>query len=168
MRDLDRIDVALLKEVTSNARYSHVELAERIGLSSTACARRLTALEHDGLIEGYQAILGLKTLGLGTTVIVRITLESQSEDALEAFETAVVKCPSVVRCLLMSGSDDYLLTVLTRDIEDFEHIHKTQLSRLPRVARIQSSFAIRNVVNRSFPPAALSPLAGTSGVKRTA
>jgi DNA-binding Lrp family transcriptional regulator len=157
MRKLDRADISLLREVTSNARYSHVELARRVGLSSTACARRLAALEQEGLIEGYQAVLGLKGLGLGTTVIVRITLESQSEDALEAFETAVVQCPSVVRCLLMSGSDDYLLTVLARDIEDFERIHKTQLSRLPRVARVQSSFAIRNIVNRSFPPAALLP-----------
>jgi DNA-binding Lrp family transcriptional regulator len=156
MRTLDRIDIVLLREMTSNARISHVDLGERVGLSSTACARRLAALEQEGLIEGYQAVLGLKAFGLGTTVVVRITLESQSEDALNAFESAVVKCPSVVRCLLMSGSDDYLLTVLVRDIEDFEHIHKTQLSRLPRVARIQSSFAIRNVVNRLFPPAALA------------
>src|ERR1700719_28906 len=109
MRTLDRSDILLLREVTSNARCSHVELAERVGLSSTACARRLAALEEEGLIEGYQAVLGLKALGLGTTVIVRITLESQSEDALETFERAVVKCPSVVRCLLMSGSDDYLV-----------------------------------------------------------
>jgi DNA-binding Lrp family transcriptional regulator len=152
---LDRSDISLLREVTSNARCSHVELAERVGLSSTACARRLVALEQGGFIEGYQAVLGLKALGLATTVIVRITLDSQSEDALQAFERAVVKCPSVVRCLLMSGSDDYLLTVIARDIEDFERIHKSQLSRLPRVSRIQSSFAIRNVVNRSFPPAAL-------------
>jgi Lrp/AsnC family leucine-responsive transcriptional regulator len=157
MHKLDRSDIALLREVTSNARSSHVELAERVGLSSTACARRLAALEQDGLIEGYQAVLGLKALGLGTTVMVRITLDSQSEDALETFERAIIKCPSVVRCLLMSGSDDYLVIVIARDIEDFEHIHKSQLSRLPRVSRIQSSFAIRNVVNRSFPPAALLP-----------
>jgi DNA-binding Lrp family transcriptional regulator len=116
-----------------------------------------TGRAEEGLIEGYQAVLGLKALGLGTTVMVRITLESQSEDALETFERAVVKCASVVRCLLMSGSDDYLVTVIARDIEDFERIHTSQLSRLPRVSRIQSSFAIRNVVNRSFPPAALLP-----------
>ena len=157
MHNLDRTDILLLREVTANARCSHVELAERVGLSSTACARRLAALEQEGLIEGYQAVLGLKALGLGTTVIVRITLESQSEDTLATFERAVVKCPSVVRCWLMSGSDDYLLTVVARDIEDFEHIHTSQLARLPRVSRIQSSFAIRNVVNRSFPPAALQP-----------
>jgi DNA-binding Lrp family transcriptional regulator len=162
MRHLDRIDAVLLREITANARLSHVELADRVGLSSTACSRRLLALESEGLIEGYQAILGLAAFGLGTTVIIRITLESQSEDALRSFETAVEKCPSVVRCLLMSGTDDYLLTVVARGIEDFERIHKTELSRLPRVARIQSNFAIRSVVNRSFPPVALSELLRTS------
>jgi DNA-binding Lrp family transcriptional regulator len=74
---------------------------------------------------------------------------------LDAFERAVIACPSVVRCFLMSGSDDYMVTVLARDIEDFEHIHRTQLSRLPRVARIQSSFALREIINRAVPPAAL-------------
>jgi DNA-binding Lrp family transcriptional regulator len=157
MRQLDRVDINLLKQVTTDGRASHVQLAERVGLSSTACARRLIALEQEGVIEGYQAILALKALGLGTTVVARISLDSQSEDALQAFEKAVMKCPSVVRCLLMSGSDDYLVTVVARDIEDFEYIHKTQLSRLPRISRIQSSFAIRDVVNRSFPPAALLP-----------
>lgn len=153
--DLDRIDVALLSELVSNARASHVELSERIGLSSTACARRQKALEEEGIVLGYQAVLDLKRLGLSTTVLVRISLESQSEEALDAFEKAVVACPSVVRCFLMSGSDDYMVTVLARDIEDFEHIHRTQLSRLPRVARVQSSFAMREIINRVVPPAAL-------------
>jgi DNA-binding Lrp family transcriptional regulator len=162
MHDLDRIDIALLREIASNARVSHVDLAERVGLSSTACSRRLATLEDEGFIAGYHAALGLQALGLGTTVIVRITLESQSEDALQAFEAAVAKCPSVIRCLLMSGSDDYLVTILARGIEDFEQIHKTQLSRLPKVARIHSSFAIRNVVERPFPPTALAESAKRS------
>ena len=96
-RNLDRLDFTLLREVASNARASHVELGKAIGLSATACARRLAALEEDDFIEGYHAALGLRALGLSTTVIVRITLESQSEDALKAFETAVMKCLSVVR-----------------------------------------------------------------------
>lgn len=154
----DRIDIALLAMLTRNARASHVELAEQVGLSSTACARRLKQLEENGLITGYRATLGLKELGFSTTVIVRITLESQSEEALNAFEKAVARCPSVVQCLLMSGDDDYLLTVLARDIEDFEHIHKGQLSTLPRVARIHSSFAIREVIARQVPPTALDRL----------
>lgn len=163
MRKLDRADIALLKELTANARCTHVELADRVRLSSTACARRIIALEAEGIIQGYQAMLGLKVLGLGTTIIVRIALDSQSEDALKAFETAVGRCPSVVQCLLMSGSDDYLLTVVARDIEDFEAIHTRQLSRLPRVARIQSSFAIRSVINRSVPPRALALRDQTGG-----
>jgi Lrp/AsnC family leucine-responsive transcriptional regulator len=159
----DRIDIALLAELVSNARASHVELSERIGLSSTACARRQRSLEEEGFICGYQAVLDMKRLGLSTTVLVRISLESQSEDVLDAFEKAVVACPSVVRCFLMSGSDDYLVTVLARDIEDFERIHRTQLSRLPRVARIQSSFALREIINRVVPPAALRHSATSPG-----
>ncbi|HEX2887837.1 Lrp/AsnC family transcriptional regulator [Vineibacter terrae] len=155
---IDRIDIALLAALTRNARATHVELAEQVGLSSTACARRLKLLEENGLITGYHATLGLKQLGFSTTVIVRITLDSQSEEALNAFEKAVARCPSVVHCLLMSGDDDYLLTVLARDIEDFEHIHKGQLSTLPRVARIHSSFAIREVTNRPVPPTAIEHL----------
>lgn len=155
---LDRIDITLLAALTRNARATHVELADQVGLSSTACARRLKLLEENGLITGYHATLGLKRLGFSTTVIVRITLDSQSEEALDAFEKAVARCPSVVQCLLMSGDDDYLLTVLARDIEDFERIHKSQLSTLPRVARIHSSFAIREVINRQVPPTALERL----------
>jgi Lrp/AsnC family transcriptional regulator, leucine-responsive regulatory protein len=152
--NLDRIDRTLLAELTANARVSQVDLAARVGLSSTAIARRQRALEESGLLVGYQAVLDLEKFGLCTTVLVRISLESQSDEALAAFEAGVIKCPSVVKCFLMSGSDDYLAIVLARDIADFERIHRTELSRLPRVARIQSSFAIREVVSRNVPPAA--------------
>ena len=148
---LDRIDIAILAELTANARASHTELSGRVGLSSTALARRQKTLEENGYIKGYQAALDLTRFGLGTTVLVRIALESQSDEALKAFEEAVVKCPSVVRCFLMSGTDDYILIVMAKDIEDFERIHRMELSRLPRVARVQSSFALREVVNRAVP-----------------
>src|SRR4051794_17871874 len=149
---LDHIDSMILSELADNARASQVELAERVALSSTAIARRQKALEEAGFIRGYQAVLDLSRFGLSTTVLVRVTLESQNEDALKSFEAAGIKCPSVVRCFLMSGSDDYIAIVMARDIEDFERIHRTELSRLPRVARIQSSFAMREVVNRAVPP----------------
>lgn len=157
---LDRIDRALLRELSRDGRLTQAELSARVNLSPTACARRQRALEEAGLIAGYQAVLGLKRLGLPLTVIVRITLDSQSEEALDAFETAIALCPSVSRCLLMSGSDDYLVMAHARDIGDFEVIHKEQLSRLPRVARLQSSFAIREVINRSVPSAAFDELGG--------
>jgi Lrp/AsnC family transcriptional regulator, leucine-responsive regulatory protein len=148
---LDRKDISILAELTLNARASHTELSNRVGLSSTALARRHKTLEEEGYIKGYQAILDLSLFGLKTTVLVRIALESQSDEALKAFEAAVVRCPSVVRCFLMSGTDDYILIVVARDIADFERIHRTELSRLPRVARVQSSFAMREVVNRMVP-----------------
>ena len=150
--ELDRLDTMILGELSANARVSQVDLAERVGLSSTAIARRQKTLEDEGFIKGYQAMLDLDLMGLSTTVLVRIALESQSDEALRSFEAGVVKCPSVVRCFLMSGSDDYIAIVLARDIQDFERIHRTELSRLPRVSRIQSSFALRDVVNRSVPP----------------
>ena len=152
---LDRIDRKILAQLAEHGRLTHAELSARVGLSPTACARRQKALEDAGVITGYQAVLGLDRLGFSTTVIVHITLDSQSEEALDGFEKAVVQCPSVVRCFLMSGSEDYIVAVNARSIEDFEQIHRTQLSRLPRVARIQSSFAMREVINRAVPPAAL-------------
>jgi len=89
-------------------------------------------------------------------VVVQVTLKGQSESELSEFEQAVNRCDSVLRCLLMSGSDDYLLILLVRDLVDFERVHKMQLSRLPHVARIQSSFALRDVVRRALPADLLS------------
>src|SRR6202051_5385205 len=116
---LDHIDTTILSELTANARASQVELAERVGLSSTAIARRQKALEDEGFIRGYQAVLDLTRFGLSTTVLVRVTPESQNEDALKSFEAAVIGCPSVARCFLMSRSDDYIVIVMARVLEDF-------------------------------------------------
>jgi Lrp/AsnC family transcriptional regulator, leucine-responsive regulatory protein len=152
---LDARDLAVLTELLRDARISHTELADRVGLSPSACARRMSALSDAGIITGHQAVIDLARLGLSTTVSIRITLSQQSEDALDAFEHAIAQCASVTSCFLMTGSDDYLVTIVVRDIEDFEEIHRHQLSRLPGVARIQSSFAIRKIVQRAVPPSAL-------------
>lgn len=151
--ELDRIDLAILARLAGNARMSHVALSQEVGLSSTACARRIKALEEDGVVTGYGATFNLKALDLGTTVIVRISLEAQSKEALQTFEKAIANCPSVLRCTLLSGSDDYLVIVAVSDIKDFESVHELQLSRLPGVSRMQSSFALRDVVNHALPPA---------------
>ena len=137
--DIDALDRAILGALLEDGRLSQVELAERIPLSATAIARRIRALEEKGVIQGYQARINRQALGLGMTVIVHIGLTSQNEDLLEAFEKAVASAPSVVSCHLMSGEDDYLLTVMARDLADFERIHKEQLSRLPgrRAAEIE-------------------------------
>jgi Lrp/AsnC family leucine-responsive transcriptional regulator len=156
--ELDALDRAVLGALLEDGRLSQVELAERIPLSATAIARRIRALEEKGVIEGYQARINWQALGLSMTVIVHVGLNSQNEDVLKAFEQAVAAAPSVVSCHLMSGEDDYLVTVMARDLADFERIHKEQLSRLPGVARLKSSFALREVANRPLPGTCLVPL----------
>ncbi len=156
-KDLDALDRSILGCLLEDGRLSQVELAERIPLSATAIARRIRALEEAGVIEGYQARICRKALGLDMTVIVQIGLRSQNEDLLKSFEEAIARAPSVVSCLLMSGEDDYLVTVMARDLADFERIHKEQLSRLPGVVRLKSSFALRDVANRPLPASCLLP-----------
>ena len=153
--DIDSIDRKILRELVEDARISQVNLADRVGLSPTACARRLQQLEKTGIIRGYSADVDATQLGFMMTVLVHITLDRQNEDALAAFEKEINKCPDVVSCYLMSGSDDYLVQVQARDMEDYERIHKQHLSRMPGVSRLHSSFAMRHVVKRSISPAAL-------------
>ena len=94
----------------------------------------------------------MQLMGMGATVMVTITLDSQSEEAMAAFEAAVADSPSIIRCHLMSGRNDYLLVVRAASIEDYEIIHRQEIARLPRVARIETAFALREVVNRTVPP----------------
>jgi DNA-binding Lrp family transcriptional regulator len=154
--ELDSIDRRILHEVVQDARISQMVLAERAGLSPTACTRRLHALEKKGVIKGYAAEIDASELGYMMTVHVHITLDKQSEDALSAFEREIAKCPDVVSCYLMSGNDDYLVHVQARDMEDYERIHKQHLSRMPGVARLHSSFAMRSVVKRGVSVSALT------------
>jgi Lrp/AsnC family transcriptional regulator, leucine-responsive regulatory protein len=153
---LDRLDRKILSALVSNGRATQQELGEAAGLSPSAAARRQKALEDDGVLRGYRADVNLARLGYGATVMVTITLEGQSEEAMAAFEAAVTQSPSILRCHLMSGRDDYLLVVKARSLEDYERIHRQELARLPRVARIETAFALREVVNRAVPPSLLA------------
>lgn len=155
--ELDALDRAILRALIEDGRLSQVELAERIPLSPTAIARRIRALEERGVIQGYRARISRRALGLSVMVMVHIGLTSQNEDLLEAFEKTVASAPSVVSCRLMSGEDDYLLTVLARDLTDYERIHKEQLARLPGVARLKSSFVLREATERPLPASCLLP-----------
>jgi Lrp/AsnC family leucine-responsive transcriptional regulator len=154
--ELDSFDRKILRELVQDARISQLVLAERVGLSPTACTRRLHQMEKRRVITGYAAEIDAAELGFMMTVHVHITLDRQSEDALSAFEREIAKCPDVVSCYLMSGNDDYLVHVQARDMQDYERIHKQHLSRMPGVARLQSSFAMRSIVRRSISPAALN------------
>lgn len=146
---LDKIDSTILEMLQHNARISNVELAGKVGLSPSACSRRVEHLEKAGVIEGYHAVISNKALGQDITSIVHITLDRQAGADLDYFEKAVEECPHVVTCFLMSGEYDYILRVTARDMEHFEHIHKNWLSKLPGVSRIHSSFSMRTIVNRA-------------------
>ncbi|MGI9352574.1 MAG: Lrp/AsnC family transcriptional regulator [Rhizobiaceae bacterium] len=146
---LDSIDKAILTVLQKNARISNVDLADQVGLSPSACSRRLEHLEKSSVIESYQALISNRALGQTITAVVHVTLDRQAGKELDSFENAVTDCPHIVACFLMSGEHDYILRVNARDMEHFEHIHKNWLSNLPAIARMQSSFAMRTVVNRA-------------------
>jgi Lrp/AsnC family leucine-responsive transcriptional regulator len=142
---IDDHDRAIMKELQRDGRISNVELASRVHLSESACLRRLRALETSGLIERYAAIIDPVQAGVPGNVFVHITLASQEQNDLQNFEEAVRKVPEVMECYLMSGEFDYLVRVVITDTADFERLHAEQLTRLPGVARVQSSFALRSV-----------------------
>ncbi len=154
--DLDRFDLALIDALLVDARLSHVELADRVNLSASAVARRLKRLESAGIIRGYRADLSLRAFGLRLTVFVQVTLDRQSAAALDLFEAAVRRSPSVVACHLMSGGADYLLVLACRDMEDYERVHRDELGAIPGVMHIQSNFSLREVVGWAIPAATLS------------
>ncbi|MBO1328608.1 Lrp/AsnC family transcriptional regulator [Acetobacter suratthaniensis] len=144
----DPITDAILRHLRHDGRLSNAELAERIGLSPSSCLRRVRRLEEEGIIRGYQAIIARRNAPPLATVIVHITLERQTEECLRRFESRIRECPDVRECYLMTGDADYLLRVEARDMQDYERIHKEELSRMPGVVRIQSNFAIRPVVQQ--------------------
>jgi DNA-binding Lrp family transcriptional regulator len=146
MHSLDDTDRSIIRLLRADGRMSNAALAEAIGMSPSACLRRLRLLEHRGVIRGYTALIDVPAARDLVVVIVQITLERQTDEHLKRFEEAVRRCPEVRECYLMTGIADYLLRVEARDAADYERIHKDALSRMPGVTRIQSSFAIRSVI----------------------
>lgn len=146
---LDQIDKKIITALQEDGRLPNVALADQVGLSPSACLRRVQILEDANIISGYTALVNPSAVGRSTSVIVAITLDRQSGEFLDAFEDAVAACPDVMECYLMAGEADYVLRVIVKDAADYERIHKDHLSRLPGVARIQSSFSLRQVVGRN-------------------
>jgi DNA-binding Lrp family transcriptional regulator len=149
---LDRVDKSILTELQRDGRLSNRELAERANLSESACLRRVRGLEEAGVIDRYAALVNQAKVGLPGNVFVSITLNRQEQADLAAFEDAVRRVPEVMECYLMTGQQDYLLRVAVSDTADFERLHSQHLTRLPGVARVQSSFALRTVRKTSELP----------------
>ena len=142
---LDRIDRAILNLLQRDGRLTNAALAEAVHLSPSACLRRVRRLEDEGVIDRYVMLVDPAVVGRGTDVYVEISVTSQREDVLDAFEAAVVECPEVMSCHLMAGNADYLLHMVVADVADFERVHRDHLARLPGVANLRSNFAIRAV-----------------------
>lgn len=149
---IDNHDKVLLRRLQANGRATNAELAQAANLSESACFRRVRALEAAGVITGYAALVDPSAIGLGLTVYVSITLSSQAQDVLAAFEAAVAEAPEIVECHLMTGQADYIVRLVASDIDDLERLHAKVLTRLPGVARLNSSIALRSVVRRSALP----------------
>jgi Lrp/AsnC family transcriptional regulator, leucine-responsive regulatory protein len=150
--ELDDTDRRILTALQKAGRMSNAELSERVNLSPSACHRRVNRLEGEGYIRDYVALLDARTMGRPTTVFVEITLSGQADELLDAFEKAVARIPDVLECHLMAGSFDYLLKVVARDSEDFASIHRRYLTRLPGVAQMHSSFALKTVFKTTALP----------------
>lgn len=148
---LDKVDLRLVEALMHDARLSQQALSERLGRSPTSIARRQKALESSGVIAGYAANIDASKLGMGTTAHVLVTLESQHGQTMDAFEQAIRESPSVVRCELVSGAADYLITLAIHSLDDFARLHREELANLPGVARLESSFVLKQVINRTAP-----------------
>lgn len=153
---LDAVDQKLIRLLRLNARRPNSELAAEIGLSASACLRRVRILEDRGVIRGYTAIVDAPGSPGTMIAIVRLTLHEQTEEFLRRFEAAVRDHPEIEECFLITGDADYVLRVPAPSPAAYEAIHTDILSRLPGVARIHSSFAMRDVL-RARPPERSGP-----------
>lgn len=153
--ELDGTDLRILNHLVADGRTSDVALGERVHLSSTATARRRKILEDRGVIRGYTAELNMAALGYGIDVLVSIELSSQAEQSLNEFESAVVRCPSMSFCSFVSGETDFIMMIHVRSFDDYDRVYRSELSTLPHVARIRSSFLMRSVEKRIVAPVAL-------------
>lgn len=146
-RTIDDIDRAILRVLRRDGRKPNAEIAQEVGLSPSACLRRIRMLEQRGVIRGYTVLTGPEDgEDRGVDVVVQVTLDRQTEDYLSRFEHAVRQCPEVRECFLMTGDVDYWLRLRTESVAAYEAIHGEVLSRLPGVTRISSSFAMRDAL----------------------
>ena len=142
---MDRADIAILERLQADSRLSIAEMGESVGLSSSACHRRMRALEEAGYITGYHARLDPARLGLGLHAFVEISLTSQSQQSMDRFEAAVGDFTDILECHLMSGTADYLLRVAATSLDGYDEIHRNCLARLPGVSAMKTSFSIRRI-----------------------
>jgi Lrp/AsnC family leucine-responsive transcriptional regulator len=151
--NLDTIDKQILRILQTNARISNLELAEKVNLSPTPCARRVKRFEDEGLIKAVVTVLDPEKLGLSLTAYIAVSMERHHNEQFEAFEKKVVEFPEVVGCSVVTGrAEDYLLKVVVKNMKHYEEFLLGRLNRLPGLNNVHSSFELRNVIpNKGLP-----------------
>ena len=144
MISLDAIDRRILERLQHDGRLSNADLAEQVGLSSSPCWRRVKALEEAGVIKGYAAQVDAKSVGLSVNVFMSVSLSTQVEKALQAFERAAAERPEVMECYLMTGDSDYLLRIVVPDIAAYDGVYKRLIAGT-QLFDVSSSFAMEQL-----------------------
>lgn len=143
MATLDNIDRRLLAELQAEGRVTNVDLARRVGLTAPPCLRRVRALEEDGVIRGYHADLDASKLGFAITVFAMVSLRSQAEKDLKAFEEHIKALPEVRECHMLNGEIDFILKIVSNDLQTFQEFLTSKLTPAPNVASVKTSLTIR-------------------------
>ena len=143
MANLDAIDRRLLAELQDEGRVTNVELAQRVGLTAPPCLRRVRALEDGGVIRGYHADLDPAKLGFSIMVFALVSLKSQAEDALRQFEDHMRALPEVRECHMLNGEIDFIVKIVSRDLQSFQEFLTSKLTAAPNVASVKTSLTIR-------------------------
>ena len=152
MVTLDSIDRRLLAELQSEGRVTNVDLARRVGLTAPPCLRRVRALEEAGVIRGYHADLDAPSLGFSITVFAMVSLKSQAEEDLRAFEQHIATLPEVRECHMLNGEIDFILKIVSKDLQSFQEFLTSKLTPAPNVASVKTSLTIRTAKNEPGVP----------------
>jgi Lrp/AsnC family leucine-responsive transcriptional regulator len=144
-RTLDEIDLRILRVMQKDARKTNLEIAEEVGLSPTPCLRRIRMMEEQGVIRRYVALLDPAQLGLRLSVFVRVWLKGQDAETVSRFIAAVQRVPEIVECHLMAGDCDYILRVMSRDMEDYRRFQMEQMSGLPGILNFKTDIPMQLV-----------------------
>ena len=149
---LDALDRAILRHLQDDGRLTNVELAKRVRLSPSPCLRRVKSLEDRGYIRGYTALLDRARVGRGLHVVVMVSLTSQRQETLDAFEHAVTGLDDVLECYLVAGESDYLLVVATADLDSYQRFFTKRLGELPGVASLRTLITMKTVKSTTALP----------------
>lgn len=145
MNELDPTDLAILNMLQNNSRLSHKQIGDQLHKSATPIHNRIRRLQNDGYIKRYATILNNKKIDRGLVGFIQVTLKEHSFEALTAFKQAVVKLDEVMECYHMNGHFDFLLRIAIRDMDEYNEVLMTKLSKLPDVGNMQSHFVMSEI-----------------------